>query len=754
MLHRSLLYVVVVANLFLITDVLAQQSSIPAESLSLRIPRVARPPKIEDFLSGIPREAEASITDFWQYEPHDGAPMTQKTTAYLSYDDKNLYVVFICRDEPGKIRAHRAKREDIDSDDSVNLNLDTFHDHRRAYHFEINPSGVQKDSIFTEGQGHDYSFDTLWYSKGQQTADGYIVWTAIPFKSLRFPRASVQEWGISLGRTIARNKEFAYWPYVTQRIESFLAQLATLNGLENISPGRNLQFIPFGAFSHARLHDASDLAQLRYRNYTDTRIGLDAKIILRDALTLDAALNPDFSQVESDEPQVTVNQRFEIFFPEKRPFFIENAGFFQTPINLFFSRRIADPQFGARLTGKLNRWGLGFLVIDDRARGELIQPPDSRHDKRSANALFRSYLEFGEQSNVGVLFTRSDFAGNSNSIISLDTRLKLSPNWVFSGQLAFSDAREPDSTHRQGASSWAELSYTGRNLVYASRFLNHSPDFYAELGFIPRVNIRKMEQYFRYYWKPEHSPILLFGPEISAIVTWNYEGKIQDRVLDISFGADLPGPTGMGCRHVNANELFQNLYFRRYSTDCGLFTAWLGWLELTADYGWGRSINYFPAHELPPFLASTRLAKFGFTLRPNPRISFDTIYFYNRLRTNSDSSYPGIPADRHIFTDHLMRSKLNILITRELSVRVILDYHLIMLDTSLMNEKPSRRITGDILITYFVNPGTAFYIGYVDRFENLTIDPIATTLVQNPLNSDTILASRQFFVKISYLLRF
>jgi len=211
--------------------------------------------------------------------------------------------------------------------------------------------------------------------------------------------------------------------------------------------------------------------------------------------------------VEFDEPQVTINQRFKVFFPEKRPFFTENAGFFQTPINLFFSRRIADPQFGARLTGKLGPWGLGFLAMDDRARGKLLPGSDPRHDERAAIGLLRAYREFGKQSNVGLLFTSRHFASSSNRVLSLDTRLKLSPNWVFSGQFARSFARELDSPRRTGPSSWAELSYTGRHLLYASRYLDHSPDFRAELGFIPRVDVRKMEHYARYYWKPKRSPV-------------------------------------------------------------------------------------------------------------------------------------------------------------------------------------------------------------------------------------------------------
>src|SRR5205807_10064876 len=151
----------------------------------LRIPRVKRPPRLEDFLNGTAREDEPIVTSFTQRDPGDGVPVTEPPTAYLYYDDKNLYVIFVCKDDPRQVRARMAKREDAFSDDMVGILLDTFHDQRRAYYFLSNPLGIQADAILTEGQGEDYSFDTLWHSEGRLTPDGYIVWFAVPFKSLR-----------------------------------------------------------------------------------------------------------------------------------------------------------------------------------------------------------------------------------------------------------------------------------------------------------------------------------------------------------------------------------------------------------------------------------------------------------------------------------------------------------------------------------------------------------------------------------------
>src|SRR5712671_6022823 len=362
-----------------------------------RIPRLHRAPKLEDFLENQPRESELTVTDFRQNSPGDGTPATEPTTAYLSYDGKNLYVVFVCQDESGAVRAHLSRREGSDQDDGVGVLLDTFRDFHRAYYFFSNPLGVQTDAIYTEGQGYDFSFDTLWGNAGRVTKNGYIVFFSIPFKSLRFSHAPEQTWGIALYRTILRKSEYDYWPYVTQRVEGLTQQFAPVGGLENVSPGRNMQFIPYGLLASDHFLYQPPGGPPGFVDQFEHRAGLDAKFVAKDSLTFDLTLNPDFSQVESDDPQVTINQRFAVFFPEKRPFFIENAGFFMTPVNLFFSRQIMNPQFGSRVTGKVGSWTLGALVIDDKQPGQ-DQPSGSPYDTRAVDGVVRVAREFGKQS--------------------------------------------------------------------------------------------------------------------------------------------------------------------------------------------------------------------------------------------------------------------------------------------------------------------------------------------------------------------
>ena len=331
---------------------------------TLRVARLAKPLTLADFRGGREPIGLTPVTEFLQRRPGDGLPASLGTKAYVAYDAKNLYVAFVCDDDPAKIRGRLSKREDIGEDDAVTVYLDTFHDGQRAFYFTLNPLGIQADGVLTGMRNEDSRFDTLWNSDGAITPSGYSVLFTIPFKSLRFSSQEQQTWGIALKRYIVRNNEEIFWPYVTQRTTSVIQQMANLVGMEDISPSRNVQLIPYAASTSAQLLDT---ATGKLQSQSDPRAGMDAKVVFRDSITVDLTANPDFSQVESNDPQVTVNQRYEVYFPEKRPFFLESISYFDTPLQMLFTRRIADPQFGARLSGKAGRWNVGLLEIDDRA---------------------------------------------------------------------------------------------------------------------------------------------------------------------------------------------------------------------------------------------------------------------------------------------------------------------------------------------------------------------------------------------------
>lgn len=736
----------------------------------LWIPRVAAPPRLDEFLrltgwQSEPKECPESvcgvrISDFRQREPGDGSPVSRETYAFLSYDDKNLYVVFVCHEEPGLLRARMVRREDIFSDDRVGVFLDTFNDRQRAYAFVSNPFGIQLDGITTEGQGTDYSFDTLWHSEGRIAPNGFVVRMAIPFRSLRFRTESaggVQIWGISLGRFIPRNSEASYWPYVTRRDASFVGQFARLEGLERISPGRNLQFIPYGMFTRARTLEPFGTSGPEFVTQTEARGGLDAKIVIRDAFTLDVALNPDFSHVESDEPQVTINRRFEVFFPEKRPFFIENAGFFQTRQNLFFTRRVVDPQFGARLTGKVNRWAFGLLGIDDRASPDRSAPfpssPTSRYLDRAAIGVGRVQREFGRQSNAGMLMTTWHRGDARSTVYSADTRISLDPNWFFSGQISLSDDRSSSGVRRIGAAGLAEISHSGRHMRYFSRYVDRSPEFTARLGFVPRVDVRIMEHYADYSWRPEGHRLQSHGPSIYVLMNWDRRSRVQDWIVRAGYGFAFTGQGFLTVEHTESLELFRETEFRKRVTRVEFESEWLRWLGFYSGFSLGQEVNFFPVAGLAPFLADSMDGFARLDFRPLARLRVDQSYIWSRLATGSAPSLAGVPANTPVFNNHLTRTRVHYQFNRELSLRAILDYNAVLPNTGLVALERSKHLGADFLLTYLLNPGTALYVGYTDLYDNVAIDPASPTGLRRT-RSPTTSTGRQFFVKMSYLLRF
>jgi hypothetical protein len=719
-----------------------------ASTPTIYIPHVEKAPQFEDFIVGNPRESEAEVTDFRQWVPGDGTPSSKATKAYLAYDDKTLYVAFVADDDPAGIRAHKTKRDDILAEDYVCVNIDSFHDHRRDYFFCANPLGIQMDGITTDAVD-DSSFDTLWYSQGQIVQNGFVVFIAIPFRSIRFPNVQSQSWGISLGRAITRSNETSFWPYITQRIPTFQTQFGHLEGLKSVSPGRNMQFIPYGIFAPSRVLDTRQPGAASVQKETNGRIGLDAKMVLRDSFTLDVALNPDFSQVESDEPQVAINRRYEIYFPEKRPLFIENAGFFVTPEQLFFSRRIADPEFGAKLTGKYKRWAVGVIAADDLGPGRVLPSSDLDFGRRAVDGIVRVAREFGSDSQIGIFASSSDFNQLSNRVFALDGRLRLTPNWYVEAQASLSNAVEASGAV-SGEAYIAKLSHDDRHLSYHATYLDRSPGFRAELGFIPRIDLRQVQQGLSYTWRPSEKAVLSYGPRLNGLIDWDYAGRLQDWEVAPEFVVELKRITSIGVRYSKAFELFQNIGFSKQLGTVSLSSQSTSWLAWSSSFSQGTSLNYYPAAGLLPFSATSSDGAEGFTLRPSAQLTCDQTYLYSRLSTipGSIQSRTDTPV---IFTNHIFRTKTNYQFTRELSLRMILDYNAALPNSSLVALDKSKRFGGDVLLTYLIHPGTALYVGYTDIYENLRVAPVAPYVTR--FGGPGTPVERQFFVKASYLFR-
>jgi hypothetical protein len=742
-----LIYHTCILAMFLAAPVFGQSSNRQDpgnQSRTIHIQRAERPPNLDDFIAGRIPGNQTPISDFRQQKPADGNPASLPTRAYVSYDDENFYVIFICTAPQGQVRARLSKRDDMFSDDMVAVYLDTFHDRQHALSFYVNPLGIQGDSAVTEGQDEDYNYDIIWKSEARLTADGYAAWIAIPFKSIRFPNADRQTWGFGVARYIPGNNEASYWPYNTTRVEGFTQQLGLLDGIERISPGRNLQVVPYGTFTRLHSLDQPDGGVPSFDTTKDIRAGVDSKVILRDALTLDVTINPDYSQVESEDPQVTTNQRFEVFFPEKRPFFLENANYFQTPENLFFTRRIQDPEYGGRLTGKTGSWLLGILGMDDRSPGNQLAVTDPLFDKHAQIEAVRAQRQIAEQSKAGLMTTYYRFGTNSELVLSGDTRLKFTPNLVLTGQAVHSETHSM-SGRSSGSDYFAQLAYSDLHVTANSKYLDRSPFFSSQLGYIPRVDYRQVQQDISYKWLPAARLVKYYGPTFTASRDWNHESQVQDWLVTPGFTAEFAGQTDITISRTQSLEEFQGLPFRKHSTNIAFNTDFWKRVGIWATYSTSARVNYFPGGKLEPFLAAGKDLNLTVTLRPNSRLKVDQIYIFSHLRT--------LDTGAAILNNHLLRTTVNYQFTRSWSLRAIGDYDAVLPNSNLINLGRDKKLTGDLLLTYMLSPGTALYVGYTDTRENLALISGPPPQVVSTVNPNTA-TGRQVFVKLSYLFHF
>ncbi len=754
------------ALIFLLTP------SLFAEGPTIRIPRIEVAPTLSDFSDMEPNARFAGkmlkVSGFIVRDPADGAQPSQNTDVYLGYDQHNLYAVFVCWDtEPGRIRARMTRREDIFSDDSAEIMIDTFHDARRAYAFAVNPYGIQWDALWTEGSigtgtagdyyGFDSSFDTVWRSDGQLTDRGYLALIAIPFKSLRFPNTDEQSWGIILNRSIPRTNENIFWPRISNRIQGRFNQAATATGLEHISPARNVQLIPYGLFRSFRDIDQRDPNHPFFESRTfKPDVGLDGKFILHRRFVLDATVNPDFSQIESDQPQLTVNQRFEVFFPEKRPFFLENSNFFTTPINLVFTRRIEHPEFGLRLTGKSGPWAVGVLASDDRAPGERVPPSDPHSGERATFTIARVSRDILDQSTIGAIFTDREFGGGYNRVGGIDANLKLNQNWRLQGEAVASSTLNVDGTHSAGPGYKVDLERAGRKLNLQGLYLDYSPGFVTETGFVNRVDIRQQNFNAAYTVRPEGKYLISWGPTIRQFNIWDHRGTALDYFVMPGFRIDLTRGTW-----VNFHPFAYDDVYLRPQDYSGLTkvnnypqpfwgiegaTSWVKQIDFTWFFVSGAGVNFNPSSGRIPLIGHEDQGNFTLTVHASGRLRIDNTYLLEHLRER----------DTHLtaVTNHIVRSKWNWQFTRELSARVILQYTGVLSNPLLSSLSPTKNINADFLITYLVHPGTAIYVGYNSNLQNLDrrLIPTVTGLLTTP--NDYINDGRQFFVKASYLFRF
>ena len=511
----------------------------PEKVMPARLARFDKPPVIDGKMDDDVWKNATVFKDFTQFRPVDLVPPSQQTEVRIGYDSKFLYVAFHAFDEPGKVRATIAKRDGVFEDDWVGIWLDTFNDGRRAYELIFNPLGVQADAIFTEGVSEDFSVDIVMESKGAVTSDGYGVEVAIPFKSLRYEAGKDKKWGLHLLRTIKRlNNEQSTWMPISRDNSSLLGQEGHVTGLEGLSTERTIEVIPSLTISEAgrRVPTITPGDRAAAGNRTPQDVGrflnkpvefdpgVTAKFGISPTMTLDFTYNPDFAQVEADATVVTANQRFPIFFEEKRPFFLEGKEIFETPLQAVHTRTIVDPDYAFKFSGKRGKNTFGLMLASDNAPGNLSDEQrdfilDFRNPAADRDALFkildknatvgvlRLKHDVGKEGHIGFLATSYNFIDQYNQVAGFDTRYRLNKHTTFTGQVLGSISHRPffypdedavADRKEKGLAYTYDLNMDSRNWGYEYSGTGRSRFYRADVGFNRRFNTNNQDFFWRY----------------------------------------------------------------------------------------------------------------------------------------------------------------------------------------------------------------------------------------------------------------
>jgi hypothetical protein len=739
-------------------------SPIYAADSGLVIPKIDSEPSFADFSGMNPASAlarsMAKVDNFIQRTPNDGDSATQRTEVYIGYDQERLHAIFLAFDtNPDQIRANLSSRENIDGDDTVEMTFDTFNDQRAAFSFRATPLGIQWDARWTEGNSQRGGFDTtleaVWDSEGELTDQGYMVKMSIPLRSLRFPDASEQTWRVQFARQIPRLNEEAYWPAYSIAIEGRLNQTALLTGIRDVSPGNNYQIIPFIFARDAEALDLGAISGPKFGGNTEQDVGIDAKFVFNDSMVLDLTLNPDFSQVESDQPQVTVNERFEVQFPERRPFFVENADFFATDSNLVFTRRIVDPEGGARFTGRQGDYGFGAILINDEAPGLNRDATDPLRGKKANIGILRGFRDISEQSRVGFLLSDRELGDGYNRVASIDGRFKLTDNWITNMQFVGTES-EPvfSGATTTGYQRNIQINRTGRTLNTHSHFVETTDNFRTELGFMNRFfrpDVSGIHNRARFNFFPENLDINTWGFQIFDV----YLKDTDDTLIYHQLGPTIDmefDTTGFGLTYTDYVEVLRPQDFpgiisnTRYNYDnwqVSFENNTLSTVDFSASYQFGETINLVPQVGSLPTIADTSRISVDMLWRPIARLRIENTYFYTELESQNGGG--------KIFSNEIIRSNWNYQFTKELSLRFIAQYE----ET---DAGPASRLTDDenmnfdLLLRYVINPWSAFYVGYntnQSNFDIVDMEGERELIVTDHLKKD----GDQIFVKFSYLLQ-
>jgi hypothetical protein len=441
----------------------------------------------------------------YEVSPGENLPPRYETTMLLQRDAHRILIAFLCNDpRPEEIVARFSDRDQLFNDDWVGVAFDTFNDQKRAYEFTCNPLGVQMDAINDEvGGQYDTNWNALWQAKTRRTAKGYQVEMAIPLNQIRFPHQDASGiWGVDGFRSVPRDVRYHHGAFPRQRnANSYLAQMLKVSGFHHLQPTANLQVTPTWTGSQTKTRNPEDAPGWPDAVH-DSDIGITAKWGLTPSITLGGTIHPDFSQVEADAIQLTVNEPFSPFFAETRPFFKEGAEYFALPYRLLHTRTVSDVGYAAKMTGKQDRHTFAAFLAEDQQTPLLIPGPEGSQSavlpfKSTALAL-RYAMDFGDNSSAGVMATYRGAEDYHNQVISADLLYRPSSAHSLRLQCATTQTQDNEAivtefglkeAERDGGMLLAKYQLSRRNYSVKLSHLRIDEDFRTDLGFQSRGDL-------------------------------------------------------------------------------------------------------------------------------------------------------------------------------------------------------------------------------------------------------------------------
>ena len=711
-------------------------------------------------------QGAARAGNFTRWNPQNMEKPDVDTEALVTYDDANLYVGFLVEDDPQAVRATLRDRDQMFQDDFVGLFIDTYGDGSWAYEIWSNPVGVQGDILWTPDD-EDELFDMVYESRGKVTPRGYQVEMAIPFSSLRFPDRAEQSWRVDFWRNHPRDRRNQYsWAAIPRQEPCWQCQWGTLTGIRDVKPGGSLELLPSLTASHSsELRNSDDFRSGLHDLDPDADASLNLKYKFASNLTGEAAVNPDFSQIEADVAQIDVNTTFALDFPEKRPFFLEGSDLFQTWVDAVYTRTINDPVAAARFTGRRGRTSVAYIGARDE-HSPILLPFEERSEflsgGESVSNILRIKHTFQQESNAGLLITDRRYdGGGSGTVYGADALIRLFGNYRFEGQLLGSHTHEPEDsvlTADLGTTTFDRDEYTARfdgetfagDAAYASferdgqhwnfdfDFWQWSPTFRADNGFVTQNDNRRGLFWTGYTARPKGLADEI-QPNVQIARVWNYAGVRKDEWVRPELFMRLKGQTTFIGAFLWSRERFRDEVFpgirRGYAYVESNFSDPVR-LGIEVESGRFIARNLDPS---PVLGRGTVLTTWG-TIKPMQRFVLEPRFVFSTL-----SAPDGGPK---IFDAYIARTRAQYQFTRELFFRAVLQYTDRNRRTDLSQPMERRKaLELDPLLSYKLNPFTVAYIGSTHDFldDDLTVDAEG--------KGGFASTGRQFFFKIQYLVR-